>query len=254
MKYSFIKDEEGLINIDEKLISGLIKIIVSISELDKGKVSSKELNNTINFSAKGENGTNYQTKSIEEFESFIGQKPIYFREIRLSGGIYDQNRVSFTITKRFLDKVALSYSIESDEQNMLLFQSKIEDVLESQRVDSLDYLLFAKKIIPTGLTLIFVLYAMYFSVDDLSNKTEEQLTGATLLTFGVVWGSSTIVFLIATYINHRLFQFLFPSKVINLGKGKKTWENAAKLRNNLFWVVGVGLIVTLLGSLITRYY
>lgn len=85
-------------------------------------------------------------------------------------------------------------------------------------------------------------YSGFLSIDYNSNTSSNQIVGY------ILW----IPILICSFLINKLRDYLFPLIFIAIGKQKKVYENRQKLSYVLFGVIGLGIAINILSSLLIK--
>lgn len=193
-----------------------------------GKVYEYDYEYCLSVSFSKKEGTNLNISGIDRDLVFLLKSDLKnYLDNNVNKGFVINNKSEFKsksilalMLLIMLTLVSFLFSISSPETN-------IEDILKSLDVnEKLNYIIQKSH--------------------DLSSK---RINIYPYYTTGILGLSMLLIFF---DLIPKIITFLFPSNIFYIGKYMKIYDRKISFRNNIFWVVGIGLIVGIVASLVAN--
>jgi len=237
-KWAIVVNEMDLRRLDETIKSIIgseeeknISILYKIKCSDGSKVETSDINDVVNEE-------NLKSRSIENIEIVAYEKEL-------------NNSINISLGRGgYFQSTPISYSITGDSREWVyVTASKIEERIEGLKQW---YSFFYKLNYDLSMTIIIIFFMMFIGVQpekEISENTGNISLIVFLKGFLILVTILLIIYLIYKLIKSSLI-YLFPETVFRIGEGKKRHDTITDLRGKLFWVIFVGLIISIISGVI----
>jgi hypothetical protein len=160
------------------------------------------------------------------------------KKIRLSGRAYDKGvtkNFSFEAEKNETFKTCNATIEGPDANNVMAFRARVENLI---RAASLWYSIFRPNNYAVSIAASGLLCTTIFAVAMIGLKTFNVFDN--WLTVGIFFAGNLFL---AVIVMTKVARKLFPSVVFYIGYSRRAADTIARVRNILFVVVGLGLLV-----------
>lgn len=248
----------GFFDIDDSLILGFVGCLEEFKNRIKSDQGLDKESKEVSFEYRiiDDKKVDYQIDTSDELIDFIRNKRILITQIRLGSYTLDgKNKLRIFIGKNPKGAFEIDYELRSEEDIVFLLQRQLVDIVEKSRKEDIFFKAYSHKVLPkAGFWLTIVVFALYF----LKETQEIPITSLSIsdivgpLVAGAVLGlvPGAVLSTILEKANFFVGRMLFPEDTLNMASGETRWQNARKLKTNLFWGVFVAALVTLVVPLI----
>lgn len=222
--------------IDRQLLLSLEDIFAQYNE-----------NFILEISAECTNNTKYIFRSIDECFDYFDKNPYRIAEMQFSvtyGENYDRNKIIMTfINRAYYASAEIQFQFNSSDDYLLL-KNKIELCLKNFR---LNYRMLSNiPIIPTILTVVFIMICVYTNVKNIVFPS-----GVQYLITGMWIGGSFIFAVLPPFV--RIKKDIFPCIEFRIGQNELIEEKNAKKRNFIVGTVAISIIIGIIVNYISDF-
>ena len=234
-KWAIVVDEMDLRRIDEIIKSIIssenekdISILYTIKCSDGSKVETNDVNEVVNEE-------NVRRRGIDNIEIVAHDKKI-------------TNLINISFGKKgYYQTTSIFYSITGDSREWVyLTASKIEERIESFK----QWYSFLYKFDYDWIIWIIPMFLITYASVQPKKEISDNIS---LIDFFKVFSIFIIIALII-YSTYKLIKYslnyLFPQTIFRIGEGIKRHDAITDLRDKLFWVIFVGLIISTISGVI----
>lgn len=234
-KWAIVVDEMDLRRLDETIKSIIdsedeenINILYKIKCSDGSKVETMDINEVVNEE-------NLKSRSIEYIEIIAYEKDL-------------TSSINISLGRRgYYQTTSIFYSIAGDSREWVyLTASKIEERIESLKQW---FSFFYKLDYDWLIFFVIIFFTIYISVQPKKEISENISLIDFLKEFSILVTIIAIIYLIYKLIKYSI-NYLFPKTVFRIGEGIKRNDAITDLREKLFWVIFMGLIISIISGFI----